>query len=62
MHGDADPVVPLGSTLAFVEALRTAGGDVELHVFEGEGHGFRDPANRRADYELTAAFLRRVQL
>ncbi len=60
MHGDADPVVPLASTLAFVETMRATGGDVELHVFEGEGHGFRDPANRRADYELTAAFLDRV--
>lgn len=60
MHGDADPVVPISSTLAFVEAARRAGGDVELVVMEGEGHGFRDPANKRADYELTAAFLARV--
>ena len=60
MHGDADPVVPFESTVAFADRIRTAGGDVELHLFEGEGHGFRTPANRRADYELTAAFLQRV--
>jgi dipeptidyl aminopeptidase/acylaminoacyl peptidase len=60
MHGDADPVVPIESTLAFVDRMRAAGGDVELVVMTGEGHGFRDPANRRADYDLTAAFLRRV--
>lgn len=60
LHGDADPVVPLRTTLAFVDRVRGAGGDVELHVFEGEGHGFRSPANRRADYDLTAAFLARV--
>lgn len=60
MHGDADPVVPVASTLAFVERVRDAGGDVELHVFEGEGHGFRQPANRRADFELTGAFLARL--
>ncbi|MDJ0768817.1 MAG: prolyl oligopeptidase family serine peptidase [Ilumatobacter sp.] len=60
MHGDDDPVVPLSSTTSFVERVRAAGGDVELVVMEGEGHGFKDPANKRADYALTAAFLRRV--
>ena len=60
MLGDEDPVVPLSSTLAFVERMRDAGGDVELVVIEGEGHGFRQPANRRADYELTGAFLARL--
>ncbi len=60
MHGDCDPVVPFESTVAFVERMRAAGGDVELVVMEGEGHGFRDPANRRADYELTGAFLARL--
>ena len=43
-----------------LERMRVAGGDVELVVMPGEGHGFRDPANRRADYELTGAFLARV--
>ena len=60
MHGDHDPVVPLASTLAFVERVRDAGGDVELAVMEGEGHGFRELVNRRADFELTGAFLARV--
>jgi len=60
MHGDEDPVVPLTSTIAFVERMRDAGGDVELVVMEGEGHGFRQVVNRRADFELTAAFLARL--
>lgn len=60
MHGDTDPVVPISSTLQFVERVRAAGGDVELVVMEGEGHGFRDPANKRADYEITERFLVRV--
>ncbi len=57
MHGDADPVVPLSSTLELVDLMTTAGRDVELIVMEGEGHGFRDPVNKRADYERTAEFL-----
>lgn len=60
MHGDADPVVPLSSTEAFVSRMRAAGGDVELVVMEGEGHGFRQPDNRRADFDLTGAFLARL--
>jgi dipeptidyl aminopeptidase/acylaminoacyl peptidase len=60
MHGDVDPVVPLWSTVVFAERVRAAGGEVELVVMDGEGHGFRDPINRRADYERTDAFLRRV--
>ncbi len=60
MHGDEDPVVPLASTLELVERMRAAGRDVELVVMPGEGHGFRDPANRRADFERTGEFLRRV--
>jgi dipeptidyl aminopeptidase/acylaminoacyl peptidase len=60
MHGDEDPVVPVSSTVTFVERMRDAGGDVELVVMKGEGHGFRQPANRRADFELTAAFLARL--
>jgi dipeptidyl aminopeptidase/acylaminoacyl peptidase len=60
MHGDDDPVVPLSSTLDFAERMRRAGGDVELIVMEGEGHGFRDPANKRAEYERTDEFLLRA--
>ncbi len=60
MHGDADPVVPLASTIEFAERMRAAGGDVELVVMEGEGHGFRDAANKRAEYERTGHFLDRL--
>lgn len=57
MHGDSDPVVPFASTIDFAGRVRAGGGDVELIVMEGEGHGFRDPANRRLEYERTGAFL-----
>jgi dipeptidyl aminopeptidase/acylaminoacyl peptidase len=60
MHGDSDPVVPIESTLDFAHRVRAAGGDVDLVVMAGEGHGFRDPVNRRADYDMTDRFLARL--
>lgn len=60
MHGDLDPVVPLRQSLDLVDAMRRAGRDVELQVMQGEGHGFRRPANRLAEYELVERFLERI--
>ncbi len=37
-HGDADPLVPLQQSEFFVEQLKAAGTDVELHVKAGGGH------------------------
>ncbi len=60
LHGTADPVVPVEGTVAFVDALRARGGDVELHLFDGEGHGFRQPEHQLAEYRLVGEFLDRV--
>ncbi|MGH9272517.1 MAG: prolyl oligopeptidase family serine peptidase, partial [Ilumatobacteraceae bacterium] len=60
LHGTADPVVPVKGTVAFVEALRARGGNVELHLFEGEAHGFRQPEHQLAEYRLIGEFLGRV--
>lgn len=57
MHGDMDPVVPLSSSRELVDRIAAAGGAAELVVFEGEGHGFRDPANKREEYARAASFL-----
>ncbi len=53
-HGSDDPVVPLEQSEQLAER---AGDNVTLVVYDGEGHGFRDPANTRDEYERTAAFL-----
>ena len=37
-HGDADPLVPLQQSEFFVEKLKEAGTDVELHVKAGGAH------------------------
>jgi dipeptidyl aminopeptidase/acylaminoacyl peptidase len=59
MHGDSDPVVPVDQSTAFVERCRAAGGDVELVVYEGEGHGFRKPENQLDEYRRMQGFLAR---
>ena len=58
-HGTDDPVVPVEQSRVLVGRLRTAGCDVELIEFDGEGHGFRDRDHQLAEYAHTAAFLNR---
>ena len=57
LHGDLDPVVPVGHSRVFAERVRAAGGCVELHVYPGEGHGFRDRDHQLDEYRRIEAFL-----
>lgn len=59
LHGDSDPVVPVEQSRVFAERVRAAGGDVELHVYEGEGHGFRDATHQLDEYARLEDFLTR---
>lgn len=59
MHGDADPVVPVDHSRTFAERCRAAGADVELVVYDGEGHGFRSPENQLDEYRRMHSFLAR---
>ena len=58
-HGTDDPVVPIAQSERLVETVRSAGGDVEFVVYDGEGHGFRDADNVVDEYRRTEAFLSR---
>lgn len=40
LHAGDDDVVPVGNSLLFYQALRTAGVTTELHLFPHGGHGF----------------------
>ncbi len=60
LHGDVDPVVPLEQSRTFVERVRAAGGDATLHVYEGEGHGFRQRDNQLDEYRRVEEFLHRI--
>jgi dipeptidyl aminopeptidase/acylaminoacyl peptidase len=63
LHGEDDPVVPVGQSRVLVERIRAAVGgtvpDVELVVYPGEGHGFRQRVHQLDEYERIAAFLAR---
>ncbi|HEY1740377.1 MAG TPA: S9 family peptidase [Acidimicrobiia bacterium] len=59
LQGRDDKVVPVDQADAMVAAIRNAGGEVEYHVYEGEGHGFRRLTNVVDEYERTERFLTR---
>lgn len=60
MHGSDDPVVPISQSERLVDTIRRGGGDVEFVVYDGEGHGFRQPDNVADEYRRTEEFLDRV--
>jgi dipeptidyl aminopeptidase/acylaminoacyl peptidase len=59
LHGTADEVVPVAQSTAVVARLRDRDVPVELHLYEGEGHGWSRPAVVADELERTEAFLRR---
>ena len=59
LQGSADKVVSVGQSRALADRLRAAGATVELHVYEGEGHGWSRPETVVDELERTESFLRR---
>lgn len=59
LHGRDDKVVPLAQSQAMADRVRAAGGEVELHVYEGEGHGWGRPETVIDELSRTENFLRR---
>jgi dipeptidyl aminopeptidase/acylaminoacyl peptidase len=59
LQGDADKVVPPAQSEAIASRLRALGRTVELHLYEGEGHGWGRPATVMDELERTESFLRR---
>jgi acetyl esterase/lipase len=48
VHGTADPVVPVEQATEFDAAMKKAGASHQLMLLEGEGHGFKEPAAKKA--------------
>lgn len=58
-QGAEDQVVPKSQAQAFAGSLQQRGIAHELHIYEGEGHGWRQPATIRRHYEALESFLER---
>lgn len=54
LHGDADDVLPLTGTRRAVDAMRAAGFDVSLEVFEGVPHAVPPAVRARMEAEVGA--------
>lgn len=59
LQGADDQVVPAVQSLAMADELRARGRSVELHVYEGEGHGWGRPETVIDELTRTESFLRR---
>lgn len=59
LQGDQDVVVPLEQSRAMVNRLTSLGRTVELHVYEGEGHGWGRAATVVDELQRTESFLER---
>lgn len=57
LQGLDDKVVPPNQAVAMADAVRSKGLPVALVMFEGEGHGFRQNATRRAVVEAQLSFF-----
>ncbi|MEY2431765.1 MAG: hypothetical protein QOC92_1490 [Acidimicrobiaceae bacterium] len=59
LQGDADEVVPIAQSRAIAQRLQSLGRIVELHEYEGEGHGWGHPETMIDELERVDSFLRR---
>ncbi|MGO8957495.1 MAG: alpha/beta hydrolase family protein [Streptosporangiaceae bacterium] len=58
-HGRQDARVPVSHAVTFADAMRQAGRDCELTVYEGEGHRFARPQNLSDFQAKSVGFLLR---
>jgi dipeptidyl aminopeptidase/acylaminoacyl peptidase len=59
LQGDKDEVVPLAQSEAISRKLQARGVEVELKVYEGEGHGWRQLSTVLDELDRVDRFLRR---
>jgi dipeptidyl aminopeptidase/acylaminoacyl peptidase len=59
LQGDKDDVVPLAQSETIYKKLQSRGVEVELQVYEGEGHGWRQLNTVLDELDRVDTFLRR---
>lgn len=52
--------MPKEQSELIVDSLQSRNGDVKYHLFEGEGHGWRQAANITAALEIELSFYEKV--
>lgn len=60
LQGEEDAVVPPSQAHQIADAIRERGGDVELVMYPGEGHGWRKAETRRDSLERELNFYTRA--
>lgn len=60
LHGDLDRVVPLGQAESMAASLKENGNRVDMHVYAGEGHGFRQRETLMDSFARELAFYQSV--
>lgn len=60
LQGSEDRVVPPAQATVMAEAIRSNGGECEIIIFEGEGHGFRISKNKERAMQEELSFYRKT--
>ncbi|WP_035439527.1 S9 family peptidase, partial [Asaia sp. SF2.1] len=60
LHGDQDKVVPLAQAQAMHDALVARERQSALHIYPGEGHGFRQQQTLQDSFTRELAFYQQV--
>ncbi|KKK21768.1 hypothetical protein ARAM_001691 [Aspergillus rambellii] len=62
LQGDVDTIVPVSQATQMEEAMNQAGKQVEVVIFEGEGHGWHMEGTMKASMELQTEFWAKTLL
>lgn len=57
LHGEKDERAPVEHALRMADSLKAAGRPYEISIFDGEGHGYFDPANQLLALQRVIRFL-----
>ena len=57
--GSQDKLIPVATARAYQERMRTAGSRCDVHIYEGQGHGFFNRSRSPASFDATVAEMDR---
>lgn len=60
LQGSIDRVVPQEQSILMQEKIKAAGGQCEMIIFDGEGHGFRQRDNKKRAMEAELEHVRKT--